>query len=262
MAFTVSQVARLSGVSVRALHHYDEIGLLRPSGRSASGYRLYDDDDLERLQQILFFRELEFPLPEIQRILGDADFDLRAALQLQRQMLTERTVRTNALIAAVDAAIARLEKGATNVTKDDKQDQPKAEQADMFTAWREFRNEEYEEEAKQRWGDTEAYKISKQRTAGYTKQDWEKLGQEAGEIYKAFAALMAAGTAPDSPAAMDVAERHRLHITHWFYPCAKAMHRGLGELYVNDPRFTANIDRFGAGMSAYMCEAFRANAER
>jgi DNA-binding transcriptional MerR regulator len=261
MALTVSQVARLSGVSVRALHHYDEIGLLQPSGRSASGYRLYDDADLERLQQILFFRELEFPLPEIQRILGDPAFDLRAALQMQRQMLTERTVRTNALISAVDAAIARLEKGEATMTKPEQE--PKAdEQSDMFTAWREFRNEEYEEEAKRRWGDTEAYKISKQRTAGYTKQDWEKLGQEAGEIYKEFAALIAAGTAPDSPAAMDAAERHRQHISQWFYPCAKGMHRGLGELYVNDPRFTANIDRFGAGMSQYMCSAFRANAER
>src|SRR5690349_6833670 len=137
MAFTVSQVARLSGVSVRALHHYDEIGLLRPSGRSSSGYRLYDDADLDRLQQILFFRELEFPLPEILRILGDPDFDLRAALQMQRQMLAERTVRTNALIAAVDAAIARLEKGATTVTKDEK---PESKD-DMFTAWREFRSE-------------------------------------------------------------------------------------------------------------------------
>jgi MerR family transcriptional regulator, thiopeptide resistance regulator len=176
---------------------------------------------------------------------------------MQRQMLTERTVRTNALIAAVDAAIARLEKGEATMTKPE--EEPKA---DMFTAWREFRTEDYDEEAKQRWGDTEAYKISKQRTAGYTKQDWEKLGQEAGEIYKEFAALMAAGTAPDSPAAMDAAERHRLHITQWFYPCAKGMHRGLGELYVNDPRFTANIDRFGAGMSRYMCEAFRANSER
>jgi DNA-binding transcriptional MerR regulator len=260
MAFTVSQVARLSGVSVRALHHYDEIGLLQPSGRSAAGYRLYDHGDLERLQQILFFRELEFPLPEIQRILGDPNFDLRGALQLQRQMLTERTVRTNTLIAAVDAALTRLEKGAATMEKP--KDETTGSKDDMFTAWREFRTAEFDEETRQRWGDTEAYKISKQRTARYTKQDWESLGKEAEGIYRDVAALMEAGTPPESEPAMDLAERHRLHITHWFYPCAKAMHQGLGELYVNDPRFTANIDRMRAGMARYLCEAIRANARR
>jgi DNA-binding transcriptional MerR regulator len=256
MAFTVSQLARLSGVSVRALHHYDEIGLLRPSGRSPAGYRLYDDADLSRLQQILFFRELEFPLPEIQRILGDPQFDLRAALQMQRQMLTERTVRTRALIATVDAALSRLDKGEAVMSDEDQSKQ------DMFTAWREFKSEDYEQEAEQRWGNTDAFKESRRRTSGYTRQDWERLGQESEQIYRAAAALMEAGTPATSPAAMDVAERHRAHIARWFYPCPPAMHQGLGELYVNDPRFTANIDRLRPGLSRYLCDAFRANAQR
>ena len=265
MAFTVSQVARMSGVSVRALHHYDEIGLLRPSGRSPAGYRLYDDADLEKLQQVLFFRELEFPLPEIQRMLGDPDFDLRSALRMQRQLLAEKTVRTSALIAAVDAALARLEKGADVMSeRDQTEDEAKdeAEKADMFTAWREFKQEDYEEETRQRWGHTDAYKESKQRTARYTKQDWEKLGLEAEGIYRRAAALIDAGTPATSVEAMDLAEAHRQHITRWFYPCPKQMHRGLGELYVNDSRFTANIDRMHAGLSRYLCEAFQANAER
>jgi DNA-binding transcriptional MerR regulator len=262
MAFTVSQVARMSGVSVRALHHYDEIGLLRPSGRSPAGYRLYDDGDLEKLQQVLFFRALEFPLPEIQRILSDPEFDLRSALQLQRQLLAEKTVRTRALVAAVDAALARLEKGADVMSEAGDDTKAEAEKADMFTAWKDFKQEDYEEEAKQRWGDSEAYKESKQRAARYTKQDWDRLGQEAAEIYRRAAALMDAGAAATSVEAMDVAEEHRQHITRWFYACPKQMHRGLGELYVNDERFTANIDRMKSGLSAYLCEAFRANADR
>jgi MerR family transcriptional regulator, thiopeptide resistance regulator len=259
MAFTVSQVARMSLVSVRTLHHYDEIGLLRPSGRSEAGYRLYSDADLQRLQQILFFRELELSLEEIARILDDPGFDVGSALRMQRQMLTERAVKVGALIKAVDAAIAHLEKGALGMRhKDSKDDQ----NVDVFAAWREFKQEDYEEETKQRWGDGEAYKESKKRTGGYTKEDWEALGKEAEGIYRKVMALMEAGTPADSEAAMAAAEEHRQHISRWFYPCAKQMHQGLGELYVNDARFTANIDRMKVGMSRYLCEAFGANARR
>ena len=253
MAFTVSQVAKLSLVSVRTLHHYDEIGLLRPSGRSEAGYRLYGEADLERLQQILFFRELEFPLEEIARILDDPQFDLRSALRLQRQMLSERAGRVEALIKAVDAAISRLqpEEGARSMS-----------QEDVFAVWREFKQEEYEDEAKERWGDTDAYKESKRRTSKYTKADWEEMGNESAAIYVKFMSLMDAGTAAGAPEAMDAAEEHRQHITRWFYPCSREMHRGLGELYVNDARFTANIDRMKGGLSAYMKQAFAANAGR
>jgi MerR family transcriptional regulator, thiopeptide resistance regulator len=252
MAFTVSQVARLSLVSVRTLHHYDEIGLLRPSGRSEAGYRLYDQRDLERLQQILFFRELEFPLEEIGRIVDDPGFDIPAALRMQRQMLSEKSVRLQALVEAIDAAIERHEKGAAAMDQE----------RDIFAHWREFKQEEYQEEVEQRWGDTESYRESKRRTARYTKEDWAKLQAEAESIYRKVAALMDAGSAPTSTESMDAAEEHRQHISRWFYPCPPAMHRGLGELYVNDPRFTANIDRVRGGLSQFLCAAFRANSER
>jgi MerR family transcriptional regulator, thiopeptide resistance regulator len=258
MAFTVSQVARMSLVSVRTLHHYDEIGLLRPSGRSEAGYRLYGDGDLQRLQQILFFRELELSLEEIARILDDPAFDVGSALRMQRQMLTERAVKVGALIKAVDAAIAHLEKGAPSMSHKNRDD----EEIDVFAAWREFKQEDHEEESRQRWGEGEAYKESKKRTSRYTKEDWEALGKEAGGIYRKVMALMEAGTPADSEAAMDAAEEHRQHISRWFYPCPRQMHQGLGELYVNDARFTANIDRMKVGMSRYLCDAFRANAGR
>ena len=254
MAFTVSQVARIAGVSVRALHHYDEIGLLRPSGRSDAGYRLYDRADLERLQQVMFFRALEFPLEEIARIMKDPAFDLGSALRMQRQMLTEKAVAVSGLIAAVDAAIERLEKGEVMNGKETAED--------MFEVFKGFNPKDHEAEAEQRWGQTEEWKQSKQRTAKYTKQDWVKIKAEGEVIYQQLAALMAGGKRATSVEAMDAAEVHRQYISRWFYHCSFTVHRGLGELYVADGRFTANIDKVAAGLSRYCCDAFRANAER
>jgi DNA-binding transcriptional MerR regulator len=251
MAFTVSQVARMAGVSVRALHHYDEIGLLRPSGRSEAGYRLYAQADLERLQQVMFFRALEFPLEEIARIMGDPDFDVGAALRMQRQLLAEKAVRVRGLIAAVDAAIARLEKGETSMNNEE-----------MFEVFEGFDPKEHEAEAEQRWGQTKEWEQSKRRTARYTKQDWLKIKAEGGETYQQLAALMSAGKPPTSPEAMDAAELHRQYIIRWFYDCSPAVHRGLGELYVADQRFTANVDKVAPGLSRYCREAFAANADR
>jgi MerR family transcriptional regulator, thiopeptide resistance regulator len=250
MKRTVSQVAQLTGVTVRTLHHYDEIGLLRPSARSEAGYRLYDDADLERLQQVLFFRVLEFPLEEIARIMHDPHFDVRAALQMQRQLLEKRAGEVRRLIDAVDAAINRLEKGT--VMRDE-------DVAELFGG---FDPKDYEEEVKERWGDTEAYRESRRRTSAYTGQDWEKITKESGELFLQFAGLMTGGTPPTDVAAMNLAEQHRQHIERWFYPCPRAMHRALGENYVADSRFSANIDKNGPGLSAYLRDAFRANADR
>jgi DNA-binding transcriptional MerR regulator len=250
MALKVSEVAKLAGISVRALHHYDEMGLVSPSERSEAGYRLYAPADIERLQQVLFFRELDFALEQIQRILADPEFDLGAALRLQRRLLEERAVRIKALVAAVDATIDSLEKGKTMTPE---------EKLEVFG---EFNPEAHGAEVEQRWGGTDAYKESVQRTKSYRKQDWDRINEESSAIYAELAKLLAAGVPPTSAAAMDGAERHRAHITRWFYSCALEIHRGLGELYVADPRFTANVDKFGAGLAAYCREAFAANADR
>jgi DNA-binding transcriptional MerR regulator len=250
MALTVSQVARLAKVSVRALHHYDEIGLLSPSERSEAGYRLYTQGDLQRLQQVLFFRELEFPLEEIRRILGDPSFDLRSALRMQRQLLSERSARLDALLGAVDSALDALEKGTT------------MDQEKMFEAFGDFDPTKYEAEVRERWGDTEAYKESARRTKRYTKQDWEAMKAELDRIQQALAELVGAGRAPTEPAAMDLAEQWRQHISKWFYPCSYAMHRGLGEMYVSDSRFMENMDRVKPGLARFTRDAILANAER
>jgi MerR family transcriptional regulator, thiopeptide resistance regulator len=125
-----------------------------------------------------------------------------------------------------------------------------------------FDPQQYEAEAEQRWGGTESYKESMRRTRSYRKEDWEVIKAEGGALYVEMARLVSAGVSPTSTEAMDVAEQHRAHITRWFYDCSPEIHRGLGQLYVDDARFTANIDRFGAGVAAFACEAFRANAER
>jgi DNA-binding transcriptional MerR regulator len=250
-SFTVSEIARMANISVRALHHYDEIGLLRPSGRTQAGYRLYAPADLQRLQQIMSFKILGFPLEEIRRLLGDPDFDVRAALQLQRRLLTEKAAQVQTLIAAVDTTLAGLKKGKTRM--DDEK---------MFEPFADFDPTLYEEEAKERWGDTDAYREAQRRTARYTPQQWSALKAESDRIYRALATQLEAGSSPTDPAVVDLAEQHRQHIERWFYPCTKELHRGLGDLYVADPRFTKNIDRYRAGLASFLREAIVANAGR
>jgi hypothetical protein len=198
----------------------------------------------------MFFRALEFPLEEIARIMTDADFDVGASLRVQRQLLAGKAVQVQGLIAAVDAAIARLEKGTTMATE---------ELFEVFEGWS---PKDHEAEAEERWGGSEEWKQSKERTARYTKQDWVKIKAEGEELYRQLARLLEAGKAPGSTEAMDAAELHRQYITRWFYDCSRAVHRGLGQLYVDDPRFTANIDKVAAGLAAYCREAFAANAAR
>jgi DNA-binding transcriptional MerR regulator len=249
--YTVSEVARLANLSVRALHHYDEIGLLKPSGRSETSYRLYSSADLQRLQQVMSFKVLGFPLAQIRLLLADPEFDAKQALLLQRRLLEEKAGEVKSLIAAVDAALASLKKGAN--TMDSKQ---------MFGAFENFDPAQFEEEARERWGKTEAYKESQRRAARYTKAQWSELRNEADQVYRQLADKLGAGAKVSETAVMDLAEQHRQHLVRWFYPCSPEMHRRLGDLYVNDPRFTANIDKYGKGLAAFMREAIAANADR
>lgn len=248
--YTVSEVARLANVSVRTLHHYDEIGLLVPSARSEAGYRLYGRDDLERLQEVLLFRELEIPLPDIAVLLSGGAFDRRAALELQREMLVAKSARTQALITSVERAI-NAERTGVRMTKDE-----------MFEVFGDFDPAEYEDEVKERWGESDAYKESARRTARYTKADWERFKAESEEIGTAAVVLMDEGVAPEDPRAMDVVEQARLQIDQWFYPCSHEMHCNLGDMYLADPRFTATYEKMRPGMAQWWRDAIFANAAR
>jgi DNA-binding transcriptional MerR regulator len=250
MGKTVGEVAKLAKVSVRALHHYDEIGLLTPSGRMKSGYRLYTDQDLERLQEVLFFRELGFPLEDIGKILSDRRFDRHAALVAQRALVVEKGERLAAMVALIDKTLVSLEKGVT------------MSHEEMFEVFGEFDPQAHEEEAEEKWGKTSEFAESRRRTKSYTKDDWQKIKAEGQAITLDFARAMADGVAPTDPRAKDIAERACSHVDRWFYPCPRTMHAALGNMYVDDPRFAANYEKVREGLAEYVRDAIVANAAR
>lgn len=255
--YQVKEVASIAGVSVRALHHYDEIGLLVPSHRTEAGYRRYSGDDLLRLQQILIGRELGMSLEEIKRSLDDPGFDRRAALERQRAQLAARAERTAAMLRAVDAALAALtNEGEGGRTM---KDMTREEIAALFDG---FDPAEHEDEVKQRWGKTDAYAESARRTSQYTKADWERYEAESHAIMSAAAELFRAGAPADGDEAKAVAERHRLSIDRWFYPCDSRMHAGLADMYEADARFAKSIDAYAEGLTPWLSAAIRANAGR
>jgi DNA-binding transcriptional MerR regulator len=238
MAITVKAVADLAGISVRTLHHYDEIGLLRPAATSPASYRLYDDGDLARLQQILFFRELGFSLKEIGPILDRPGFDQREALASHRKLLLEKQGRLATLITLVDRTIDAFEKG---VPMDQKQ---------MFDG---FDQAQYEDEVRERWGQTEAYKQSQARTSQYTQADWDRIKAEAQAISLGLAERM--DRPVTDPEVQALIGRHFAQINEAYYDCPIAMYRNLAEMWVNDPRFAKNIDKVKPGLAAFQSKA-------
>ncbi|HEY8346700.1 MAG TPA: MerR family transcriptional regulator [Symbiobacteriaceae bacterium] len=246
--YTVKMVADLAGVSIRTLHYYDQIGLLRPAPVSPSGYRLYADADLARLQQILFYRELGFSLQQIKEILDRPGFDLREALQNHREMLLAQKERLERLIHTVDRTLERMERGMPMEPKDWKE---------LFDG---FDPSQYEEEARQRWGKTQAYQESVERARRYTRDDWESIKKESQEIYQHLADLM--DRAPDDPEVQHWIGRWHQLIDQRFYTCPPDLFRCLGEMYLQDERFTANIDRIRKGLAAFMKEAMAVYADR
>ena len=257
--YRVTEVGRIAGVTVRTLHHYHDIGLLIPAGRTDAGYREYSEDDLLRLHEILVGRELGLSLAEIQRMLDDPAHDRRATLLEQRARLEERARRNQAMLRSIDAALRALSDDARGTRTEPGTGDRLMDPKTIFDG---FDPSEYEEEVKERWGDTDAYAESTRRTKRYTQADWERIKAEGGQVFTELVQVMAAGKSPDDPAAMDLAERYRLHIDRWFYPCSHRHHAALAEMYTADPRFQANLDRFGDGLAAFFADAIRANLAR
>ena len=248
--YLVKDVARLAGVSVRTLHHYDSIGLLVPGARTAAGYRVYIDSDLLRLQQILIGRELGLSLEEIRRSLDDPCFDRKATLLDQRERLGDRARQAEAMIRAIDVALAALDGSR------------KKGEMDMEDLFEGFKPSQYDEEARRQWGTSEAFVESEKRTGRYTPGDWKVLAAEQASVYDDAYSALKAGKTPSDAAVMDIAERHRVSIDRWFYPCGHAMHRRLASMYESDARFRQSIDTHGEGLTSFLAEAIRANAAR
>ncbi|HWV56971.1 MAG TPA: MerR family transcriptional regulator [Longimicrobiales bacterium] len=249
MSYSIGELARMAGVSVRTLHHYDAIGLLRPMERTRSGYRRYSLRDAERLYRILVYREIGLDLPGIAEILDDR-VDAVTQLERQRSLLRARIARLRRMLKGVEKMVESRKAGLSLTPEE------------MREVFGDFDPAAHEAEVEARWGDTDAYRESQRRTSKYDKAQWQVIQSEAEQITADFAAALARGVPADSPEAMDIAERHRQHIHRWFYECSHAMHRGLGEMYVSDPRFTKHYDDRAPGLAAYVRDAIIANASR
>ncbi len=235
---TVKEVCGLTGVTVRTLHFYDKIGLLKPACVTQAGYRMYGDDELQRLQQILFFRELDFSLDEIKRILDSPDYDRNEAMIQQETLLTLRCKRLNSLIQL----IRDIREKETSVM-----------------SFKEFDASEidaYAQEAKERWQDTAAYKECEQKTAGNTKEDWGRLNRGLIQCFEGFANIK--NESPDSASAREQVEKLREYISANFYNCTVEILQSLGEMYCADERFRKNIDKCGEGTAEFASKAIAA----
>ena len=235
MKMQIKEFAVLTGVSVRTLHYYDELGLLNPAYvDKSSGYRYYDEASLLRMQEILFYRELDFSLKRIAEILSSPDYDKNAALQEQRHLLTLKKERLERLILAIDDAA----KGEI-----------------VMTAFDNSAFDAYKAEAEAKWGETTAYQEHRDRTKSYSKGKWDDLAAEMDAIFAEFALCMKNGEAPDSADAQDLVRLLQTHITENYYHCTDQILAGLGQMYVADERFRTNIDRHADGTATFVCEA-------
>ena len=235
MKMQIKEFAGFTGVSVRTLHYYDEIGLLTPAFVDRStGYRFYDENSLLRMQEILFYRELDFSLKSIGEILSSPNYDKNKALKEQKHLLTLKKERLERLISASDGAV----KGE-NVMK----------------AFDNSEFEKHKDEAKEKWGKTDAYKEHAERTKNYSKQKWNDLAEEMDHIMAEFAVCIRKVKAPDSAEVQNLVKMLQDHISENYYLCTNQILAGLGQMYVADERFKSNIDKHADGTAEFICEA-------
>ncbi|MCF3938653.1 MerR family transcriptional regulator [Gordonia sp. Z-3] len=247
--YTVGAVARLVGISVRTLHHYDHIGLVVPSGRTGAGYRVYDDADVERLHRVLTYRQLGFSLEQIATLLDDPSVDALAHLRDQHELLTDRIDRLRRMVAAVEDMMNAKRDGIQLTA---------AEQAEIFGD--DWPGEDYAAEAEERWGDSDAWRQSQERTAGFSKGDWQAVKAQTDALEERLAEAMRAGVMPGTPEANALAEAHRASINR-FYDCGHEMQVNLAQMYLADPRFTAHYDERAEGLAQYVHDVIVANAD-
>ena len=231
----IKEFAEFTGVSVRTLHYYDEIGLLMPAYVDRfTGYRYYDENSLLRMQEILFYRELDFSLKAIREILTFPNYDKCKALKEQKHLLMLKKERLERLIFAIDGAV----KGEN-----------------IMSAFDNGEFEKYKSEAKEKWGQTPAYKEHEEKTKQYSKEKWNILAGEMNDIFAEFAACMKSSEKPDSAKAQNLVKMLQDHITQNYYLCTDEILAGLGQMYTQDERFKNNIDKNADGTAVFVCEA-------
>ena len=241
--YTVQQLAHLARVSVRTLHHYDHIGLLKPSARTAAGYRLYGEADLLRLQQILFFKELGFPLADIQAILDDPGFDQVQALHDHRQMLQAEADRLGRLLKPIEKTISRL-------TEDNMTMTPMTNE-ELYEGFTPEQIERYTREANEMY-DPKIVAETNRRVRSMTKAQWQAVKAEGGSMARQLADRM--DQAPGDAAVQAAIARHYAWVDNFWHPTAES-YRGLGQGYAEHPEFRAFYEKYRPGLANFMCTA-------
>ncbi len=235
MKMQIKEFAISCGVSVRTLHYYDETGLLKPSFvDKGTGYRYYDENSLLRMQEILFYRELDFSLKSIAEILSSPDYNKETALAEQKKLLILKKERLERLISAIDSA---------------------AKGVNIMKAFDNSVFEKYKDEAKEKWGNTAAYKQYSEKTKNYPNNKWSSLADGMDAIMKEFSLCMKNGNSPDSDEAQDLVKTLQSHITENYYTCTKEILFSLAQMYVCDERFKNNIDKHGDGTAEFINQA-------
>ncbi len=240
MKYTVHSLAQLAGISVRTLHYYDEIGLLNPSLIGENGYRYYEEKELVRLQQILFFRELEFSLDDIKRMLNRSEFNVVEALRDQKKLFKLKQARLEKLINSINVTIKRM---STN---------QKINHEDLYDVFKDNDVKHYQDEVQERWGNTDAYKQSMKKVSKMNKKEMQKLKEDGKKHTQAIADAMDKGI--EDPHVQALIKKSHEGI-NFFYDCSHEMFRNLGKMYVDDPRFTAYYEKFRSGLAVFMRDA-------
>jgi len=246
MAYSIKRIADLAGVTTRTLRYYDEIGLLVPAGVGENGYRYYDQRNLMRLQQILFFRELDVPLDDILLILSQPDFNMIKALENHRIALKKRASRLEKLINTVDQTIDTI-KGENTM-----------KEKELFEG---FDETKYEEEAKQRWGHTPQYSESRRKWASYSKEQKQAIKEEGGQ-YALRMVTTNPNAKPDDPDVQAAIGEYLAYFNKYFYACDAEFLRNLSDMWVTDERFAINYERIREGGAKFIREAVHIFADR
>ncbi|NBX49975.1 MerR family transcriptional regulator [bacterium] len=240
MSYTVQQLSRLAGVSVRTLHHYDKIKLLSPATREKNGYRKYEEKDLLILQQILFFKELEFSLNEIKHIINNPKFTIASALREHQEVLQIKRKRINTLLKTINKTLINIAK--KNTMHDE----------ELYGGLTKEEKDLYEQEVKNRWGHTSAYMQSQERTKNWKKEDYARMKESMETFMQKLIKVMPSGSTSE--------ETQKLIDEHYnslraFYDPTIEMYRGLANMYIEDPRFTAFYEKYAKGLATFMRDA-------
>lgn len=240
MELSISETSKITNLSIRTLRYYDEIDLIKPSKITDAGYRYYDEKSLEKLQEILFLKELDFSLKEIKEIISNPQYNRKRAMENHKNLLIMKKNRIENLISLLE----NITNGGSSMS---------FKEFDMSDIQKE--QKKYAEEIKERWGETEAYKESENKTSKYSQDKWANLEEEADFIFKEFSAIK--NEPETSEKAQALVEKWQAYITKNYYNCTKEILAGLAEMYIGDERFKNNIDKYSVGTAEFMSKAIK-----